>query len=46
MNKTVKWILIGVGIVAVFLVVAKVMAGSSGNEVKVTVEKSFKENNC
>jgi HlyD family secretion protein len=43
MNKTVKWILIGVGIVAVFLVVAKVMAGSSGSEVKVTVEKVSKK---
>jgi HlyD family secretion protein len=43
MNKTVKWILIGVGIVAVFLIVAKVMAGSSGNEVKVTVEKVSKK---
>jgi HlyD family secretion protein len=43
MNKTVKWILIGVGIVIVFLVVAKVMAGSSGKEVKVTVEKVSKK---
>ena len=43
MNKTVKWILIGAGIVVVFLVVAKVMAGSSSKEVKVTVEKVTKK---
>jgi HlyD family secretion protein len=39
MSKTVKWILIGVGIVIVFLVIGKVLAGSSDKEVKVTVEK-------
>jgi HlyD family secretion protein len=43
MNKTVKWILIGVGIVIIFLVVAKVMGGSSSKEVKVTAEKVSKK---
>lgn len=39
MNKTVKWILIGLGIVIVLLVAGKLLAGSSDKEVKVTVEK-------
>ncbi len=39
MNKTVKWILIGLGLVIVLLVVGKLFAGSSDKEVKVTVEK-------
>src|SRR5215216_5722607 len=43
MNKTVKWILIGVGILIAFLVVAKLWAGSSDKEVKVTVEKVSKK---
>jgi HlyD family secretion protein len=43
MNKTVKWILFGVGILIVFLVAAKLWAGSSDKEVKVTVEKVAKK---
>jgi len=39
MNKTLKWILIGVAIVLVVMITIKVMAGSSSKEVKVTVEK-------
>ncbi|HZF64575.1 MAG TPA: biotin/lipoyl-binding protein, partial [Chitinophagaceae bacterium] len=39
MNKTVKWILIGMGAVIVLLIAGKLIAGSSGKELKVTVEK-------
>jgi HlyD family secretion protein len=38
MNKTVKWILIGLGVVIVGLVGYKVMAGGDGEGIKVTVE--------
>lgn len=40
MNKTLKWILIGLGILIVLLVVVKVLKGSSNDGVKVTVEKT------
>src|SRR5206468_11830547 len=40
MNKTVKWILIGLGIVIVLLIVGKVMGGSSNEGIKVTAEKA------
>jgi HlyD family secretion protein len=43
MNKTVKWILIGLGIVIVLLVGGKILAGSSDKEVKVAVEKVTKK---
>jgi HlyD family secretion protein len=43
MNKTVKWILIGLGIVIVLLVGGKILAGSSDKDVKVTVEKVTKK---
>ena len=43
MNKTVKWILIGLGIVIVLLVGGKIIAGSSDKDVKVTVEKVGKK---
>ena len=39
MNKTVKWILISLGVVIVLLIAVKLLAGSSDKEVKVTVEK-------
>src|SRR5688572_26450640 len=39
MNKTLKWILIAVGVVLVVMITMKVMAGSSDKEVKVTAEK-------
>ncbi len=39
MNKTVKWILIGVGVIAVLLVAGKLLRNSSDKEVKVTVER-------
>ena len=42
MNKTVKWILIGLGVVIVVLIVGKLMAGSSDTGVKVAVEKVVK----
>jgi HlyD family secretion protein len=42
MNKTVKWILIGVGAIAVLLVAGKLLGNSSNKEVKVTVEKAGK----
>jgi HlyD family secretion protein len=40
MNKTVKWILIGLGVLIVVLIVGKLMAGSSDTGVKVAVEKT------
>ncbi|MFL5740331.1 MAG: efflux RND transporter periplasmic adaptor subunit [Flavisolibacter sp.] len=40
MNKTVKWILIGLGIVIILLIVGKVMGGSSNEGIKVTAEKA------
>src|SRR6476469_2702692 len=40
MNKTVKWILIGLGIVIVLLLVGKVLGGSSKEGIKVTAEKA------
>ena len=43
MNKTVKWILIGLGIVIVLLVGGKILAGSSDKDVKVTTEKVAKK---
>ncbi len=42
MNKTVKWILIGLGVLIVVLIVGKLMAGSSDTGVKVAVEKVAK----
>src|SRR5688500_3679363 len=42
MNKTVKWILIGLGIVIVGMVGYKVMAGGDGEGLKVTVESVIK----
>lgn len=39
MNKTVKWILIGLGSLILLLVVGKLLAGSKDEGVKVTVEK-------
>lgn len=39
MNKTVKWVLIGLGAVIVLLIAGKLLAGSSDKEVKVTTEK-------
>ncbi|MGN6163902.1 MAG: efflux RND transporter periplasmic adaptor subunit [Flavisolibacter sp.] len=42
MNKTVKWILIGLGVLIVLLVVAKAFSGSSNEGVKVTAEKAQK----
>ena len=43
MNKTVKWVLISLGIVSVLLIGGKILAGSSDNEVKVTVETVSKK---
>jgi len=40
MNKTVKWILIGLGVLIVVLIVGKLMAGSSDTGVKVAIEKT------
>ena len=42
MNKTVKWILIGLVIVIVLLVVVKMIAGKSDDGVKVSTEKAAK----
>ena len=42
MNKTVKWILIVLGILIVVLIVGKLMAGSGDNGVKVSTEKAAK----
>ena len=42
MNKTLKWILIGVGVLLLVLIVVKVVAGPSDDGVKVTVEKAVK----
>lgn len=42
MNKTLKWILIGVGAVLLILIIAKVAAGPSDIGVKVAVEKAAK----
>ena len=42
MNKTLKWILIGVGVLLLVLIVVKVVAGPSDDGVKVTVEKTVK----
>jgi len=42
MNRTVKWILIGLGILIILLVVAKAFSGSSDNEIKITAEKALK----
>jgi HlyD family secretion protein len=38
MNKTVKWILIGLGILILLLIVAKMVSGSGETGIKVTVE--------
>src|ERR687885_3035433 len=40
MNKTVKWILIGVGGLVLLLVVGKLLAGNNNEGVKVTTEKA------
>lgn len=42
MNKTLKWILIGVGALLLVLIIAKVAGGPSDEGVKVTVEKTTK----
>lgn len=42
MNKKLKWILVGLGILIVVLLVGKLIAGSSNEGVKVTVEKAQK----
>ena len=42
MNKTVKWILIGLGILIVLLLVGKMLSGSSNEGIKVTAEKAQK----
>ncbi len=42
MNKTVKWILIGLGALILLFVVAKVFGGPSDNGIKVTTEKAQK----
>ncbi len=42
MNKTVKWILISLGALIIILIVGKVLAGSSDDGVKVSVEKATK----
>src|SRR3954467_15874712 len=42
MNKTVKWILIGLGILVVLLLVGKMLSGSSNGGIKVTAEKAQK----
>lgn len=42
MNKTVKWILIGLGALVVLFAVAKVFGGASNEGVKVTAEKAQK----
>jgi HlyD family secretion protein len=42
MNKTLKWILIAVGVVLVVLIVVKVAAGPSDTGVKVAIEKAAK----
>src|SRR5688500_9651455 len=39
MNKTVKWVLIGLGAVIVLLIAGKLLAGSSDEGTKVTTEK-------
>jgi HlyD family secretion protein len=39
MNKTVKWILIGLGVLIVVLIAVKLLAGPKENGVKVTAEK-------
>src|SRR5689334_22063109 len=40
MNKTVKWILIGLGIIIVLLFVGKVLGGSKNEGIKVSAEKA------
>src|SRR5689334_14137374 len=42
MNKTVKWILIVLGILIVVLVVGKLIAGSGNEGIKVSTEKAVK----
>ncbi len=42
MNKTLKWILIGVGAILLILIIVKVAAGPSDTGVKVAVEKAAK----
>ncbi len=43
MNKTVKWVLISLGVVIVLLIGGKLLTGSSDSEVKVTIEKVAKK---
>lgn len=43
MNKTVKWILISLGIIVLLVVVIKVLGGGGDNGVKVSVEKATKK---
>src|SRR6476620_3588060 len=42
MNKTVKWILIALGILILLLVVGKLVKGNSNEGIKVTAEKAQK----
>ena len=42
MNKTVKWVLIGLGVLILLLVVGKLVKGNSNEGIKVTVEKAQK----
>src|SRR4051812_19075098 len=42
MNKKLKWILLGIGVIVILAFVAKMVRGSSGDTVKVTSEKAKK----
>ncbi len=42
MNKTLKWVLLGLGALLLILVVGKLLAGPSDTGVKVAVEKATK----
>ena len=42
MNKTVKWVLIGLGVLILLLVVGKLVKGNSNEGIKVTAEKAQK----
>jgi HlyD family secretion protein len=42
MNKTLKWVLIGVGALLLVLIIVKVAAGPSDDGIKVSVETSTK----
>ncbi len=42
MNKTVKWVLVGLGVLILLLVVGKLVKGNSNEGIKVTAEKAQK----